>query len=40
MMTPVEMAWTQEGQPRIVWSDGHDGFYDYWASTLTCTERS
>lgn len=24
----------------IVWSDGHDGFYDYWASTLTCTERS
>jgi hypothetical protein len=30
----------QGGTLLIVWSDGHDGFYDYWASTLTCTERS
>ena len=30
----------QGGTLLIVWSDGRDGFYDYWASTLTCTERS
>jgi hypothetical protein len=30
----------QGGTMMIVWSDEHDSYFEYWAATLTCGERS